>query len=158
MLSKNAFLFPKQVYYFVNKFIWMKINENNIFRRKIFLERDRQFKKREIKSRNYRRTESYDKRSISPEDRNRKRRRSTSTKKNYPKNWIEYSEEKLTTVKDEELKSKLFNQKTSSNIELCRKLYNFDTPAPFLEPFKYSTETETREVPFSHFRYVKIDL
>lgn len=117
------------------------------------LENDRQFKKREIKSRNYRRTESYNRRSNSPEDRIRKNRRPSSSKKNYPKSWVEYNEEKLTTVKDEELKAKLFTQKTSSNIELCYKLYTFDTPAPFLEPFKYSTETETREVPFSHFRY-----
>lgn len=129
-----------------------------IHRTTFFLERDRRFRKREIKSRNYRRTESYDRRSNSPEERNRKNRKSSksSAKNNYPKNWSEYNEEKLTTVKDEELKSKIFNQKTSSNLDLFCKLYNFETPAPFLEPFKYSTETETREVPFSHFRLANI--
>lgn len=117
-----------------------------------FIDKDRHFKKREIKSRNYRRTESYDKRSNSPEERHRKPRRNSSGKNNYPKNWVEYSNEKLTSAKDEKLKSKFFNQNTNSNIELFSKLYKLETPSPILESFKYSTETETREVPFSHFR------
>lgn len=117
----------------------------------LFLETDRQFKKREIKCRNYRKTESFNRRSVSPDYRNKKSR-SSSSKKSYPKNWIEYNHQKLTTIKDQELKAKVFNQKAPSHLELGRKLYNYDTPSPFMEPFKCLYETGIEEVPFFHLR------
>ncbi|KAJ8938777.1 hypothetical protein NQ318_009132 [Aromia moschata] len=111
------------------------------------LEREH-FKRREIKSRNYRR------KSISPEDFGR--RKSPTKKLAYPKSWTEYKYQNLTLVKDEELKSKLFPKQKYSQHELVTRIFNFDSPSPLLESFKYSTvEDKTENVPVSFMRVTR---
>lgn len=111
-------------------------------------EREQQFKKREIKSRNYRRSDSFKRRSPSPENCSKR-----VGKLIYPRNWVEYKQQGLTLVKDEELKSKVFPKTKHNSHELVAKFLTFDGPSPLIESFKSLTlEEKAENVPMSFLR------
>ncbi|KAJ8950604.1 hypothetical protein NQ314_007830 [Rhamnusium bicolor] len=118
-------------------------------------EREQHFKRREIKSRNYRRADSFNRRSPSPEEYSRRGdRRSPPRKPAYPKNWTEYKQLNLTVVKDEELKLKIFPKQKYSQHELVSRFINFTTPSPLIESFKsLSVEDKYENIPVSFMRY-----
>nr|CAH7719897.1 unnamed protein product [Callosobruchus chinensis] len=107
------------------------------------------FKRREIKVRNIRRGETG---SVSPETYNKKK----SEKLSYPKNWSEFFQQNLDTKKDQELKSKLFPSYKRQNVfDMYRRIYNPQIPSMRIEPFLFSTNSGSKQVPPFFVRFTK---
>ncbi|VEN41414.1 unnamed protein product [Callosobruchus maculatus] len=107
------------------------------------------FKRREIKVRNIRRGKTG---SVSPESHNKRK----VEKLAYPKNWLEYIQQNLNRKKDQELKSKLFpSYKRQSAFEMYKRIYNPQTPSMRIEPFVFSTNSGSKEVPPFFVRFTK---
>ncbi|CAG9857041.1 unnamed protein product [Phyllotreta striolata] len=119
-----------------------------------YLSRDaaEQFKKREIKQRNYRRTDSETKASKSPSPGERRRRGASSSPQaaeSCPKSWAEYksSTERKTSGRSD--------SKRRPVDETLNDLYSFEANSTSVESFKCSMEKGSKEVPLFYLKRTK---
>ncbi|XP_056632075.1 titin-like [Diorhabda sublineata] len=106
-------------------------------------DRNKQFKRRGIKQRNYRRTDSFSRKSPTPEDVKNKDRYSPVHK--HPKDWTEFKKQNLSIPKDGS-RGRPFARKGFS-VNLLEKLYNLDVPSPPIVPCRIEMENGIKEVP-----------
>ncbi|CAG9774051.1 unnamed protein product [Ceutorhynchus assimilis] len=107
------------------------------------------FKKREIKCRNIRKTNNSRQRTVSPPQRPKSVEKSSKNK--YPNNWAEYKESGLNVQKHINLKSKLSKTLKETKFEF-QKFFNFETPSPPIEAFKYHSKNLAVWIDFPFLR------
>lgn len=113
-------------------------------------DRIQQFRRRGIKQRNYRRTDSFSRKSPSPEDVRTKDRHSPVHKD--PKDWTEFKKQNLSIPKDG--RGRPFARKGFS-LNSLEKLYTWDGPPPSVMPCRIEMENGIREVPLHSIKVTK---
>ncbi|CAH0564931.1 unnamed protein product [Brassicogethes aeneus] len=109
------------------------------------IDADNHFRKVEVKTRNYRKTDEI--KESSPRD--EKKSHKSQKRDSYPKNWLEYKEQKFKPGKDSQLKT--------GTISDFIKFFTFETPSPATPDVKYKTERgNISVVPFRYVRQTKM--
>ncbi|XP_049817797.1 titin isoform X2 [Aethina tumida] len=101
---------------------------------------DNQFRKIELKSRNYRRTDDRESPSVDRKSRSHK-------KDTYPQNWTEFKEKDLSDKMLAQLKPK-----PSSDFS---KFFTLETPPPLIDTWRSRSEKGTTNIPFKYIRRTK---
>lgn len=108
----------------------------------MYLESTEPFRRREIKQRNYRRTDSGTyRKSPSPEVHHHRSKTRSSPVYKYPKDWSEYNANKY----EDKSSSKNYSKNRSVK-DVLDNLYSFHLPSPYIESFRCGTENGMKEI------------